>query len=224
MKASPARQQPVLKPAKGLKKMEISRFGIAVAIACVFLFFALLFVMLREKPVEQLPPAEKTFMEKYSDFSGAWKENGVKAEKFNEALPELAGIGSAGIGKTIAALEQAKSGGDESIALLSDAYIDMAKFALAKKEHEAALAKVKKLHGEPTCETYGDYGRLNDSSKKMVLLAKDYSEKIKLFAEKFPAEAESLSLKAETFDWNAAEAQVAGLESAVEYFKGECGK
>ncbi|MCX6802797.1 MAG: hypothetical protein NT067_06840 [Candidatus Diapherotrites archaeon] len=212
------------KLAKGKKKKEISPLGIVVAVACIFLFFALLFVMLQKKPVEPVPPAEKTFLEKYSDLAGAWKENGVKAERLHEALPELTGTGSAGIGKIIAALEQAKSEGDEKIALLADAYIEAAEFALAKKEHMAALIRVKKLHEKETCRTYLDYESLNKATEKMVLIAKDYSEKIKLFAEKFPEEAKALSLQAENFDWNAAEAQVARLESAVQYFKEECGK
>lgn len=210
------------KPTKGGKKMQIGPLGIAVAVACVILFFALLFLVFQKKPAEPVPPAEKTFAEKYSDFSGAWKDAGVKAERFHEALPELMEKDKATLEGIAASLEKAKPSGDESIALLADAYTGLAQFAIAKKEHGAALAKVETLHEKETCETYLDYESLGKAAEKMIGKAKVYSEAAGLFAEKFPEEAKALSLKAENFDWNAAEAQTARLESAVQYFKGKC--
>jgi hypothetical protein len=226
MNAFLAKLHSLFRPAKGKKKMKISPLGIAVALACVVLFFALLFLVFQKKPVEPLPPApaEKTFMEKYSDFSGTWKNNGIVAERLHEALPELVKKDNAALGLISAGLEKEKSSGNESIALLAGAYTDLVQFAIAKKEHSAALAKVGTLHEKETCETYREYGRLSDAAEKMLLLAKDYYEKTGAFVKKFPEEARQVSLEAEEFDWKPVEGQAARLESSVEYFKGKCNK
>ncbi|MEM0360083.1 MAG: hypothetical protein QXK06_01935 [Candidatus Diapherotrites archaeon] len=211
-------------------KRKLKPLSIAVIAVCIALAIFLTALILFKSPTETLPrietptptSKEKAFLEKYSDLAQAWKANGVSAERLHEAFSELEKKNALELRQIIESLEKQKTVKDEKIALLASAYLEIVEFAIAKKEHETMLAKAKTLHEKPTCETFMEYEKLLLAAKKMTATAKAFYEKTKQFIEKFPAEAETISLKSEEFPWKNAEEEIALLENSIKYFKEKC--
>lgn len=176
--------------------------------------------------LSQLPKTEekeeRTFLEKYTELSQAWKKHGIKQNHLHGAFPTLLKTNNKKLEKIKADLEEYKNSKDERITLLAKAYTDYTEFAIETKDHNQALNQVKNAHQKNTCETYPLYKKLNTETQNLISLASTYSAKTQDFNTKYPQETKQIKLKALQFNQNKAIQQLKKQKEAVQYFKEEC--
>jgi len=139
-------------------------------------------------------PEQNTFEKKYDKFSNAWKKEGFNRVRFHSSLPALEQLSIEKL-KSIKAniSSDASSSSDSALMELSNVYVALTDYIIAKKEFLSAKQAIPE---NPTnsCDYLQEFKSLANASEKLFNASQEYIALANAFVSSYPKEAEFLEM------------------------------